>query len=452
MVSSIGLSSQPNPKKPATKQPAFGQNSHKAYLAGSAAPKFGASSNDDSSTPKAESASSRTLFQRLKGMTSGIFPNSGAPPHSIQPTQAPLSGSDSIDLDDEFLSIAPENDLPGPMPGAFVTDPDPLQKALAERRELSSQIKARLDKHSSNTERNANVASNIAKFAMNRQGDEQELYIHRAVTNYLEKLAEKESQDFSNINAIKNPPLTPDQILAPRPLKKAPTAKSEEQNPSNKQSGIFSRIGNWFSSNKTAPAVVESSNSQSTTSPVTSPKVTIEEVEDVDTSKTKKGPLPEQQEAEVLELSEKTSNDVSPEPAENSDSTIKTPADSAQPTTKPEGSEKAEEAGKTGETKPAGKAKDSNQTNQTNDAKKNENEEGGGILKGWKKTKLFTGAGLLAGGIALKMTLIGIVPGLIMAGAGAAVMGWGLLNYIFNGKKDDAKTEGEQKASTTNNS
>ncbi|WP_303675122.1 hypothetical protein [Vampirovibrio chlorellavorus] len=65
-----------------------------------------------------------------------------------------------------------------------------------------------------------------------------------------------------------------------------------------------------------------------------------------------------------------------------------------------------------------------------------EKEEGGGIMKGWIKTKVLTGAALLAGGIALKMTLIGIIPGLIMAGVGSALMGWGGINYLMQDKKD----------------
>ncbi|WP_373532645.1 hypothetical protein [Vampirovibrio sp.] len=67
-------------------------------------------------------------------------------------------------------------------------------------------------------------------------------------------------------------------------------------------------------------------------------------------------------------------------------------------------------------------------------------EKGGGFLKGYVGTKLSIGAALLAGGIALKMTLIALIPGLIMAGAGAAIMAWGAANYLF-GDKDDKKQE-----------
>lgn len=63
-------------------------------------------------------------------------------------------------------------------------------------------------------------------------------------------------------------------------------------------------------------------------------------------------------------------------------------------------------------------------------------QEEGGIMKGWIKTKVGLGAALLAGGIALKMTLIGIIPGLIMAGAGAALMGWGSINYFMKDKQE----------------
>lgn len=55
-------------------------------------------------------------------------------------------------------------------------------------------------------------------------------------------------------------------------------------------------------------------------------------------------------------------------------------------------------------------------------------------MKGWIKTKVGLGAALLAGGIALKMTLIGIVPGLIMAGVGATLMGWGGINWLSKDK------------------
>lgn len=129
------------------------------------------------------------------------------------------------------------------------------------------------------------------------------------------------------------------------------------------------------------------------------------------------------------------------------------PTDSTEGTDGTEKPEKASESAPDSPTPPSDPPK-TNNDNKTNNKNEN-NEESGGILKGWKKTKIATGTALLAGGIALKMTLIGIVPGLIMAGAGAALMGWGALNYLFSGKKDDAKDankEGEQKANSTNNS
>lgn len=88
---------------------------------------------------------------------------------------------------------------------------------------------------------------------------------------------------------------------------------------------------------------------------------------------------------------------------------------------------------------PAKSTTDADKTENTKTEKKDD--EGGGILQGWKKTKLISGAALLAGGIALKMTLIGIVPGLIMAGAGAALMGWAGINWAMGGKKDGDKTD-----------
>lgn len=84
-------------------------------------------------------------------------------------------------------------------------------------------------------------------------------------------------------------------------------------------------------------------------------------------------------------------------------------------------------------------------TNKSDENKKKE--DNGGFWKGYGGTKLGVGAALLAGGIALKLTLIGIVPGLIMAGAGAAIMAWGGINLLFNGKKDDAK-ESDKKDAT----
>lgn len=64
------------------------------------------------------------------------------------------------------------------------------------------------------------------------------------------------------------------------------------------------------------------------------------------------------------------------------------------------------------------------------------------VLHGWKKTKAGVGAGLIAAGIALKMTVIGIIPGLLIMGTGAALMGWAGLNWMFSGKKADKQAEG----------
>jgi hypothetical protein len=69
--------------------------------------------------------------------------------------------------------------------------------------------------------------------------------------------------------------------------------------------------------------------------------------------------------------------------------------------------------------------------NKTNTAQKEEQNWKNGYI-GWKAG---IGAALLAGGIALKMTIIGIIPGLIMAGAGAALMGWGGINYCMKDNK-----------------
>ncbi len=70
--------------------------------------------------------------------------------------------------------------------------------------------------------------------------------------------------------------------------------------------------------------------------------------------------------------------------------------------------------------------------NNTEAAKKEEQNWKNGYI-GWKAG---IGAALLAGGIALKMTIIGIVPGLIMAGVGTALMGWGGINWLSKDKKD----------------
>lgn len=72
-------------------------------------------------------------------------------------------------------------------------------------------------------------------------------------------------------------------------------------------------------------------------------------------------------------------------------------------------------------------------TNTNNEA----DERKDSILHGWKKTKFGLGTGLLAGGIALKMTLIGIVPGLIMTGAGLALLGWTIINCLSQASKTD---------------
>jgi hypothetical protein len=91
--------------------------------------------------------------------------------------------------------------------------------------------------------------------------------------------------------------------------------------------------------------------------------------------------------------------------------------------------------------KPATEAAKAETTKTENKENEKKEDEGGGILQGWKKTKMSLGAALLAGGIALKMTLIGIVPGLIMAGVGATLMGWAGINWAMGGKKDADKTD-----------
>lgn len=93
-----------------------------------------------------------------------------------------------------------------------------------------------------------------------------------------------------------------------------------------------------------------------------------------------------------------------------------------------------------------------NQTPAANDSTKTkseekQNNEEQGIWKGYVGTKLGVGATLLAAGIALKLTLIGIVPGLIMAGVGAAIMAWGGANYLFN--DNDKKPEEKAPAASS---
>jgi hypothetical protein len=72
-------------------------------------------------------------------------------------------------------------------------------------------------------------------------------------------------------------------------------------------------------------------------------------------------------------------------------------------------------------------------------SEENQNNENQSVWNGYVGTKIGVGAALLAAGIALKLTLIGIVPGLIMAGAGAAIMVWGAVNYMLNNNNEEKK-------------
>jgi hypothetical protein len=103
-----------------------------------------------------------------------------------------------------------------------------------------------------------------------------------------------------------------------------------------------------------------------------------------------------------------------------------------------EETQKVTDATATKDSEPA--AADKTSETKVEKSKKEDNE---GILNGYVGTKLGIGAALLAGGIALKLTLIGIVPGLIMAGAGAAIMAWGGANYLLNDKDNDKKDEAQ---------
>lgn len=112
-----------------------------------------------------------------------------------------------------------------------------------------------------------------------------------------------------------------------------------------------------------------------------------------------------------------------------------------------ESGESAEAVAETNETQDAKEADDkqpAQPTESTNtDNEKKADDKKDSILHGWKKTKATVGTALLAGGIALKMTLIGIVPGLIMAGAGAALLGWAGINWMSGGSGDDKKVESD---------
>lgn len=159
------------------------------------------------------------------------------------------------------------------------------------------------------------------------------------------------------------------------------------------------------------------------------PAISDEEKIELGAKKPADIPLPAQSAEEIEDLSQKVddkkpANASSQTPKRNETAETKTPAITAAAPVKP-----ATEAAKTETTKTE------NKENEKKD------DEGGGILQGWKKTKMGLGAALLAGGIALKMTLIGIVPGLIMAGAGAALMGWAGINWAMGGKKDGDKTD-----------
>lgn len=138
-------------------------------------------------------------------------------------------------------------------------------------------------------------------------------------------------------------------------------------------------------------------------------------------------PLPKQTEAEIAELI----NLQEPKTPENDGESVDNNGSSAT----------VETVAESGPVQDAGNDQQS-QTTQNNDSDNNKaDDKKDSILHGWKKTKAITGAALLAGGIALKMTLIGIVPGLIMAGAGAALMGWAVTNWAMSDKKDDTKAE-----------
>ena len=91
-----------------------------------------------------------------------------------------------------------------------------------------------------------------------------------------------------------------------------------------------------------------------------------------------------------------------------------------------------------------------NDSNKTKPEEK-QNNDNQGLLHGYVGTKVGIGAALLASGIALKLTLIGIVPGLILAGAGAAIMAWGAANYLLNDndKKDDNPAAASSQCSPT---
>jgi hypothetical protein len=98
----------------------------------------------------------------------------------------------------------------------------------------------------------------------------------------------------------------------------------------------------------------------------------------------------------------------------------------------------------TQKTKETTSAKNNSKPPATNEPTKTEsaekqNNENQSVWTGYVGTKIGVGAALLAGGIALKLTLIGIVPGLIMAGAGAAIMAWGAVNYMFNNNNEEKK-------------
>lgn len=76
------------------------------------------------------------------------------------------------------------------------------------------------------------------------------------------------------------------------------------------------------------------------------------------------------------------------------------------------------------------------------EAKDKQQPERNDIWKDYPKAKLGAGAAMLAGGIALKLTLIGIVPGLALSAAGLGMMAWGgIIYYQRNKEKGGAKTE-----------
>lgn len=316
--------------------------------------------------------------------------------------------------------------------GKTLTKAQKREKQRQEQKQaITQQVKQELDTVSKNTQATQNLAESISEIAIGKKAPDRDAYIKAAIEGGKKQIEKQKAMDSvvlqKHIQDIleKNGTFSEEEI---KDYKRALTksAMHNAHNFTDQKNNIYEALGNVEYLKAIQGTKQNDFNALAFAS---SPEIGLL-------------PNPFKTEYQDSDKGIQATTNQSPstnQPQKAEEEEVPTDTTNESPSTSQSQEVKATSAATpTNSTTEADKADTPKAETKENEKKE---DEGGGILQGWKKTKLISGAALLAGGIALKMTLIGIVPGLIMAGVGAALMGWAGINWAMGGKKDGDQTD-----------